>query len=69
MTMKTDKNEQVIDIILSELSINYNCIITKLYASDFCVPQNRRRVIIIGIRKNLNIWRNKQTKSVKKKPK
>ena len=55
LSMKTDKNEQVIDIILSKLGENYNCIVTKLYASDFEVPQNRRRTIIIGIRKNLNI--------------
>jgi DNA (cytosine-5)-methyltransferase 1 len=37
------------------LNKNYNCIICKLYASDFEVPQNRRRTIIIGIRKDLNI--------------
>jgi DNA (cytosine-5)-methyltransferase 1 len=55
LSMKTDKNEKVIDIILSLLNIHYNCIVTKLYASDFEVPQNRRRVIIIGIRKDLNI--------------
>jgi DNA (cytosine-5)-methyltransferase 1 len=55
LSMKTDKNEKVIDIILSQLNINYNCIVTKLYASDFEVPQNRRRTIIIGIRKDLNI--------------
>ena len=55
LSMKTDKNEKVIDIILSQLNTNYNCIVSKLYASDFEVPQNRRRVIIIGIRKDLNI--------------
>jgi DNA (cytosine-5)-methyltransferase 1 len=55
LSMKTEKNEKVIDIILSLLNINYNCIVTKLYASDFEVPQNRRRTIIIGIRKDLNI--------------
>jgi len=55
LSMKTDKNEKVIDIILSQLDTNYNCIVSKLYASDFEVPQNRRRVIIIGIRKDLNI--------------
>ena len=55
LSMKTEKNEKVIDIILSQLNINYNCIVTKLYASDFEVPQNRRRTIIIGIRKDLNI--------------
>jgi DNA (cytosine-5)-methyltransferase 1 len=55
LSMKTEKNEKVIDIILSELTQNYNCVVCKLYASDFEVPQNRRRTIIIGIRKDLNI--------------
>lgn len=55
LSKKTNNNEKVIDIIMSELTQNYNCIITKLYASDFEVPQNRRRTIIIGIRKDLNI--------------
>ena len=55
LSMKNSKDEKVIDIIMSELSKNYNCIVCKLYASDFEVPQNRRRVIIIGIRKDLNI--------------
>lgn len=55
LSMKTASNEKVIDIILNQLSINYNCIVCKLYASDFEVPQNRRRTIIIGIRKDLNI--------------
>ena len=55
LSMKTLTNEKVIDIILNELSKNYNCIVCKLYASDFEVPQNRRRTIIIGIRKDLNI--------------
>jgi DNA (cytosine-5)-methyltransferase 1 len=55
LSMKTEKKENVIDIILSLLNPNYNCIVTKLYASDFEVPQNRRRTIIIGIRKDLNI--------------
>lgn len=55
LSKKTNNNEKVIDIIMNELNKNYNCIITKLYASDFEVPQNRRRVIIIGIRKDLKI--------------
>jgi len=55
LSMKNSKDEKVIDIIMSELSKNYNCVVCKLYASDFEVPQNRRRVIIIGIRKDLNI--------------
>ena len=46
----------MIDIIMDQLGKNYNCIINKLYASDFEVPQNRRRVIIIGVRKDLNIF-------------
>jgi DNA (cytosine-5)-methyltransferase 1 len=55
LSKKTEKGEKVIDIIMEHLSKNYNCIINKLYASDFEVPQNRRRTIIIGIRKDLNI--------------
>lgn len=54
LSMKTSSNEKVIDIIMSHFD-NYNCIIMKLYASDYGVPQNRRRVIIFGIRKDLNI--------------
>jgi len=55
LSKKTANGENVIDIIMEQLTRNYNCIINKLYASDFGVPQNRRRVIIIGIRKDLNI--------------
>jgi DNA (cytosine-5)-methyltransferase 1 len=55
LSKKTANGENVIDIIMEQLNINYNCIINKLYASDFEVPQNRRRTIIIGIRKDLNI--------------
>jgi len=55
LSMKTANNESVIDIIMKSLTKKYNCIICKLYASDFEVPQNRRRTIIIGIRKDLNI--------------
>ena len=55
LSKKTTNGENVIDIIMEQLNKNYNCIINKLYASDFEVPQNRRRTIIIGIRKDLNI--------------
>ena len=55
LSMKTVNSEKVIDIIMNNLNRNYNCIICKIYASDFKVPQNRRRVIIIGINKELNI--------------
>lgn len=54
LSKKTSTGEKVINIIMSYLTKNYNCIICKLYASDFEVPQNRRRTIIIGIRKDLN---------------
>lgn len=55
LSAKTAKGEKVIDIILKEFNKNYNTIVCKLYASDFEVPQNRRRTIIIGIRKDLKI--------------
>ena len=55
LSMKTEEGELVIDIIMRFLTENYACRITKLYASDFEVPQNRRRVIIIGVRKDLGI--------------
>ena len=54
LSMKTQDNQKSIDIIMEHLSIHYHCILTKLYASDFEVPQNRRRVIIIGIHKRYN---------------
>jgi DNA (cytosine-5)-methyltransferase 1 len=55
LSKKTETGEKIIDVMMSFLEKNYNCVINKLYASDFEVPQNRRRVIIIGIRKDLNI--------------
>jgi DNA (cytosine-5)-methyltransferase 1 len=55
-TACSESSEKVIDIIMELLNKEYNCIITKLYASDFEVPQNRRRVIIIGVRKDLDIY-------------
>jgi len=55
LSKKTELGDSVIDIIMEHFE-NYNCFINKLYASDFEVPQNRRRVIIIGIRKDLGIF-------------
>lgn len=49
LSMKTEKNEKVIDIIMDRLSKNYTCVIHKVCASDFEVPQNRNRVIIMGV--------------------
>lgn len=55
LSMKMESGDKVIDIIMDLFTKKYNCVINKLYASDFRVPQNRRRVIIIGIRKDLDI--------------
>jgi len=55
LSKKTASGEHVVDIIMKSFEENYNCVLCKLYASDFQVPQNRRRVIIIGVRKNLHI--------------
>ena len=55
LSMKLESGAKAIDIIVSKFDTSYNYIICKLYASDFEVPQNRRRVIIFGIRKDLNI--------------
>jgi DNA (cytosine-5)-methyltransferase 1 len=65
LSKKTANGEQVIDIIMEQLNKNYNCIITKLYASDFEVPQNRRRVIIIGVRKDLDIYPKEPVSTIK----
>jgi DNA (cytosine-5)-methyltransferase 1 len=54
LSMKNNKGEKCIDIIIDLLSVDYNVIISKLYASDFEVPQNRRRVLIFGIHKKYN---------------
>ena len=56
LSMKTATGEKIIDVIIDQLSTNYNCHINKLYASDFSVPQNRRRIIIVGVRTDLNIF-------------
>jgi len=65
LSKKTDTGEKVIDIIMEQLNRNYNCLINKLYASDFEVPQNRRRTIIIGIRKDLHITPTKPMQVIK----
>lgn len=54
LSAKLPDNQLVIDVIKSYLG-DYHHIVMKLYASDYGVPQNRRRVIIMGIRKDLKI--------------
>lgn len=52
------QNGKVVSTIIDEFSsagIGYNVAVNILKASDFGVPQQRERVIIIGIRKDLNI--------------
>jgi DNA (cytosine-5)-methyltransferase 1 len=38
-----------------ENDIGYNVVYRVLNASDYGVPQNRQRVIFVGVRKDLNI--------------
>jgi DNA (cytosine-5)-methyltransferase 1 len=55
LSMKTAEGDSVIDIITTLLSEYYELVVCKLYASDFEVPQNRRRTIIIGLHKRLGL--------------
>jgi DNA (cytosine-5)-methyltransferase 1 len=54
LTMKNSNNEKYLELILNMLSKNYNCDYKKMFAADYQVPQLRPRVIIMGIRKDLN---------------
>jgi DNA (cytosine-5)-methyltransferase 1 len=50
---------EVIKTILKEFEnagVGYNCDFRVLKASDYGVPQNRERVILIGFRKDLNLY-------------
>jgi DNA (cytosine-5)-methyltransferase 1 len=53
LSMKTSNGTYVKELILNELTKEYNCIPFSLYARDFEVPQIRNRVLFIGIRKDL----------------
>ncbi len=56
LSKTTESGEKVMDIILRELDrVGYHCRVNKLWASDFEVPQNRRRVIVAGIRRDLGL--------------
>lgn len=53
LSMKTSEGESCIDIITYLLQENYIVKITTHYASDYEVPQNRKRVLIFGVRTDL----------------
>ena len=55
LSMKTEQGQLCAEIIMAELEQHYNVKIFKLNASDYEVPQKRKRVLFIGIRKDLNI--------------
>jgi len=55
LSMKTSNNEKAINIIMTELTKKYNCKYFKLSATDFEVPQIRKRTIFIGFRNDLKI--------------
>lgn len=54
LSMRTEKNELVKDIIFEEYQrIGYNLRVKKLNAAEYGVPQARNRVFFIGIRNDL----------------
>ena len=55
LSMKTQNNEYVKDIILNEFDkAGYDVKLLKLNASDYGVPQNRIRIFFVGIRRDLS---------------
>ena len=55
LSYKLKDGLQLIDIMVESLSESYVVKITKVCCSDFDVPQRRKRLFIIGIRKNLGM--------------
>lgn len=56
LSTKAPNGKKLIDLICYELkSIGYNVNYKLVNASDYGVPQNRERVIMVGIRKDLKI--------------
>ena len=54
LSMKTKTGENVIDLVLSEMDKSgYNVVYELLNAAEFGVPQARKRLIFIGIRKDI----------------
>jgi len=52
----THDNNKTFDAIIKTLTkLNYNCYYEVLNAGNFGVPQQRKRLIIVGFKKNLNI--------------
>lgn len=54
MSMKNSDGEKIVDSVMSNIN-GYKTNINVLCASDFGVPQNRKRVIIIGVRDDLDV--------------
>ena len=54
LSMKDKNGNKIVDNILNSLSDEYDCQYYKVNASDFEVPQNRKRIIFIGLRKDLH---------------
>ena len=56
LKMKTETGEKFIDIIVSEFEkIGYSITYQICRAEEYSVPQLRKRLIIVGIRKDLNL--------------
>lgn len=52
--MTLDKHKEFFEDLLSKLSINYNVKWKVINCSDYGIPQDRKRVFIIGIRKDID---------------
>lgn len=52
--IKAKKNKEFLELLRSSLSIHFNIYEQELNASDFGVPQNRRRYFIVGISKDID---------------
>lgn len=59
LSTKHIDGKKLVDVIHDDLSaiggIGYNVVYNLLNASDYRVPQNRQRVVFVGIRKDLNM--------------